>query len=603
MKKTYPKIEDKEIINSLRLSTIVGAVNMVFICTALIVFMPRVWPECHTALICSLTISLVLSNLLVLLHYKRFKKFNVVLLFFYIVTVFILTAILHYAGDLKSAFTFIYLTGVIMAAPIFSLKRLIILISLSIISYFCLISLEGLGIIPTIHTPGIDMAIVYFWLLSSIGLILTVAIGVIIGKAITQRRQKEFELARARDYTDNIIKSMIDTMLVVNPDGKIQTINPATVELLGYKEDELIGQPVATIFAEEEVTPFKGTRMKKLIEEGSIRDYDMIYRTKSGEKIPVSFSGSVMRDKEGELVGIVGIARDMREIKRLMQKEKELGAQAAAAAAAEKKRAAELDRAYKELSGKTRSLAEAKEKLDEYSKELERSNKELEQFAYVASHDLQEPLRMVRSYTQLLANRYKDKLDSDAEEFIAYAVDGATRMQTLINDLLTYSRVGTRGRDFELTDCSVVLDRTLVNLEVAIKESSAVVTHDALPTVMADSSQLIQLFQNLIGNAIKFRTEKPPRVHVSAEQKGPEWVFSVRDNGIGIDPNYAGRIFKIFQRLHSRTKYPGTGIGLAVCKRIVERHSGRIWVESETGKGSIFYFTVVRRRGNNDDSG
>jgi len=224
--------------------------------------------------------------------------------------------------------------------------------------------------------------------------------------------------------------------------------------------------------------------------------------------------------------------------------------------------------------------------------DLDRSNKELEQFAYVASHDLQEPLRMVSSYTQLLARRYKGRLDADADDFIAYAVDGAYRMQRLINDLLAYSRVGTRGKEFEPTDCSAFFAQALANLKVTIEESGAVVDRGPLPTVMADKLQIGQLLQNLIGNAIKYHGDEPPRVHVSAEQKGNEWVFSVRDNGIGIDPQFADRIFVIFQRLHNREKYPGTGIGLAICKKIVERHGGRIWLESQVGSGATFYFTI-----------
>ncbi len=224
--------------------------------------------------------------------------------------------------------------------------------------------------------------------------------------------------------------------------------------------------------------------------------------------------------------------------------------------------------------------------------DLKRSNEDLQQFAYVASHDLQEPLRMVASYTQLLARRYSGKLDSDADDFIKFAVDGATRMQRMINDLLIYSRVGTRGGPFAPTPCEMVLEDALSNLKLAIEERRAVITHDPLPTVMADEAQLIQLFQNLIGNAIKFHVKPPPRVHISARKTSEVWLFSVHDNGIGIDPQYSERIFIIFQRLHSKGEYPGSGIGLALCKKIVERHGGRIWLESKPGAGSTFFFTL-----------
>jgi PAS domain S-box-containing protein len=236
----------------------------------------------------------------------------------------------------------------------------------------------------------------------------------------------------------------------------------------------------------------------------------------------------------------------------------------------------------------------AAERLRRTAEELARSNAELEQFAYVASHDLQEPLRMVGSYLELLADRYKGRLDEKADKYIHYAVDGAARMQELINDLLAFSRVGTRGRPFEPTDCARVMDQAVANLRKRIEETGAVVTRDALPTVPGDRTQLEQLFQNLIGNALKF-CRQPPRVHVGAARRGADWLFTVRDNGIGIAPEHRERIFLIFQRLHGRHEYPGTGIGLAVCKKVVERHGGRIWVESQPGQGSSFSFTLPAR--------
>ncbi len=250
-----------------------------------------------------------------------------------------------------------------------------------------------------------------------------------------------------------------------------------------------------------------------------------------------------------------------------------------------------------ELNKEITERKKVEQKLKKTMADLARSNKELEQFAYVASHDLQEPLRMISSYTQLLEKRYSDKLDQDAREFINYAVDGANRMQKMINDLLQYSRVTTRGKEFELVEVSSALGQARANLNILIEENQAMVTNDELPQVKVDKSQLVLLFQNLIHNAIKFRGEETPHVHISAEEKENEWVFSVADNGRGIEPEYRDKIFTIFKYLHGKKEYTGTGIGLALCKRIVNRHGGEIWVESEPGEGSTFYFTLSKRGG------
>jgi chemotaxis family two-component system sensor kinase Cph1 len=232
------------------------------------------------------------------------------------------------------------------------------------------------------------------------------------------------------------------------------------------------------------------------------------------------------------------------------------------------------------------------DELAQLAQDLERSNAELKKFAYVASHDLQEPLNQVANYVQLLEMRYQDELDEDANEFITFAVEGVSLMQTLIDDVLAYSKVDTQAIAFQLTEVEKALDKALGNLRQRIAETGATITHDPLPTVMAGSTQLMQLFQNLIANAIKFRSEEAPQIHIGAERLEDEWLFSVKDNGIGIDPQFSDRIFVIFQRLHTRDEYHGTGMGLAICKKIIECHRGRIWVESQLGQGASFYFTI-----------
>ena len=288
------------------------------------------------------------------------------------------------------------------------------------------------------------------------------------------------------------------------------------------------------------------------------------------------------RLREGDLKVRTGLAHGEGELMQLARAFDEM-------AASLERRVSERQRAEVELKALNDDL---ERRVVVRTTELKRSNEELEQFAYVASHDLQEPLRMVTNYLALLRQRYGGKLDTNADEFINFALDGAERMQSLIVGLLSYSRVGTQGKPFEPIACEQVLARALSNLKIAIEESGAVVTHDLLPVIMGDPVQLTQLFQNLISNGVKFRGQQPPLVQVGIERKGHEWQFSIRDNGIGIAAKDFERIFMLFQRLHGRDKYPGTGIGLSFCKKIVERHGGQIWLKSEPGKGTTFFFTL-----------
>jgi PAS domain S-box-containing protein len=371
---------------------------------------------------------------------------------------------------------------------------------------------------------------------------------------ITERRRADAALRESEERFRHTFELAGSGIAHVEMSGCFLRVNPKLCEILGYSPAELVGRSVKEVSHPEDRDLTNEVRDR--MHAGRIKSFGVQkrYLHKHGRVVWVDLTVTMVRDGDGRARYDIAIFDDITE----------------------------------------RKQAEAA--LHHAHEELKRSNAELAQFAYVASHDLQEPLRMVSSYTQLLARRYGDRLDADAKEFMAYVVDGAARMKQLIEDLLAYSRVGTRGNEFREVAVDVPLRRAINNLRVAIEEASAAVTYDALPVLAADEVQLAQLFQNLIGNALKFRSASVPRIHVSAAESGTEWVFAVRDNGIGIEPQYFDRIFMVFQRLHGKSEYPGTGIGLAICKKVVERHDGRIWVESKPGGGATFHFTLAKRQ-------
>ena len=369
-----------------------------------------------------------------------------------------------------------------------------------------------------------------------------------ISRDISERKASE---ARYR----GLLEAAPDAMVVVNEGGEIVLLNLQAEKQFGYHRDELLGQKVKSIipegFAERLIADGTRTAAEALAQEIGT-GIELYGRRKDGSDFPIEIMLSPLESPEGTLVTAAIRNISIRE--------------------------------------------DAQEHLLKTLAELKRSNDELVHFAYVASHDLQEPLRMVASYTQLLAKRYKGRLDSDADEFIAYAVDGSNRMQGMIQDLLAYSRAGENGKALCEISSENALQEALTNLQASIEESGAVVTHDPLPNIMTDGTQLTQIFQNIIGNANKYRSAEVPRIHVSATKTaGDEWIFAVRDNGLGIDPQYFEKIFVLFQRLHGREEFAGTGMGLAICKKLLERLGGRIWVESQPAKGSTFYFALPQR--------
>jgi PAS domain S-box-containing protein len=372
---------------------------------------------------------------------------------------------------------------------------------------------------------------------------------VIVTTDITNRKRAETALQESEEKFKYVFDHSYIGKSITSLSGEIQ-VNEAFCAMLGYSQAETKTHVWQQITHPDDIEASQTFIATLLSGERDSGRFTKRYLHKNGSIVWADVSTSLRRDTAGKPLYFMTSVSDITERKQL------------------------------------------EEHLVQQAEELRRSNAELEQFAYVASHDLQEPLRMVTSYVQLLQRRYQGQLDAKADVFIGYAVDGAARMQTLIQDLLAYSRVSRANGAVTPIDCTGVLAQVQANLSTTIAEAGATVTADALPTLLADPGQIGQLFQNLISNAIKFHGVEPPHIQISATHQGAEWLFAVRDNGIGIDPQYAERIFEIFQRLHTRAEYPGTGIGLAICKKIVERHGGRIWLESQLGTGTTFYFTI-----------
>ncbi len=394
-------------------------------------------------------------------------------------------------------------------------------------------------------------------------------------------------LRRAKEEWERTFNSVPDLIAILDNRHRILRVNKAMARRLGVDSEDCVGLHCYEAVHESSCPPGFCPH-SRTIDDGS-EHTEEVHEEKLGGDFLVTTTP--LLDDRGQSIGSVHVAHDITERKQAEAALNKLNEELEARVA---KRTEELRSSMENLKMEIESRKRIESKLQKTLREVERSNKELEQFAYVASHDLQEPLRMVSSYTQLLGQRYESQLDGKAQKFINYAVDGAMRMQRLIDDLLAYSRVNSQGKVPEMVDSHAVLGETLRILSPIINENQANILSDDLPVVRADAIQLSQLFQNLIGNAIKFRRTDSPHIHISARDLGHEWRFSVKDNGIGLDQQYADKVFVIFQRLHSRLEYPGTGIGLAVCKRIVERHGGRIWFESEPGKGSTFLFTLPK---------
>jgi PAS domain S-box-containing protein len=403
------------------------------------------------------------------------------------------------------------------------------------------------------------------------GILVTAAIRDISVRREAERRliQMTQDLSLKHRLLNSVVEGTSDPIYIRDLGDRFVLVNSACAKLFHRSENEMVGTELCDLMPDEPYRVIADSDWE-IIRTGATRTVEEVVELDGVERIFLTTKGPY-RDDDNKTIGTIGIGRDITELRKLDEARLEV------------------------LTHDIRVRKTAAEYLANTVAELKRSNDELEHFAYIASHDLQEPLRMVASYTQLLAERYKGRLDADADDFIAFAVDGANRMQQLIMDLLAYSRAGTNVGESHQISSERALQVALANLQAAIAESGAAVSHDALPDITMDELQLTQIFQNLVGNAIKYRGSELPRVHISCIFSDPiEWIFSVRDNGLGIESQYFEKIFVLFQRLHRREEFEGTGIGLAICKKLLDRIGGRVWVESQPREGSTFRFSVPK---------
>ena len=409
---------------------------------------------------------------------------------------------------------------------------------------------------------------------------------------ITERKRAE----EVRERLAAVVESSEDAIITKSLDGTIIAWNRGAEKVFGYTSSEAVGRSILFLLPPDRAHEEAHILERIALGEG-VEHFETVRLRKDGTHIDISATISPIRDKSGAIVGASKIARDITERKRADQEIQRLNNEMECRNQELQAKATELQRARDELEVR---VNERTDELASTNQVLERSNIELQQFAYIASHDLQSPLRSISGFVQLLRSEYDGKLDKQADDWIRRTIQAIGQMQTMIRDVLAYSRVDSRSRPFAPTAFLDVFNDAVALLESSIQDAGGQVSCGELPVVSGDRSQLVQLMQNLIGNGLKYHGDKSPNVYVSAESKGSEWIFSVRDNGIGIDPKYHERIFEIFKRLHDQTEYPGTGIGLAVCRRVVARHGGRIWLESEAGHGSVFHFTLQGSDKTND---